>query len=359
MWIWTGIHKLLSPEWMGHISWGILDRAGLPADSLYLVFAGVVAVTELSLGLLACFRPRWAAKLCLVVHVGIVILLSPLFTGMNYSVVPWNLGIAIVGYWILVQVDQTQSESDWHLPFWEKATFALLMLVPLGFYVGWVDRCFCHVMYSGNLPRGLITTQDGPVEIDTYPELGVPFPHERRLFRQYFARTAKHGDKLHIADPRGLLPDQYFVMRQSGPWAISADVFFSDVISESSRRKNNEVYGVGIDDKRSLFAFSQAGVRMLRKTGDSMVYAIAFTPENFDRRLLPFLKDLPNLQQIQLSGTDIQDHDLSKLKTLRLLTGLGLNHTRITDEGLNQLSDLPYLRYVESEGTKITKYGEQ
>ena len=62
MWIWTGTHKFLSPEWMGHLSWTLVNDAGLPPERLYIAFAVLVAATEISLGLLACCRPRWASK---------------------------------------------------------------------------------------------------------------------------------------------------------------------------------------------------------------------------------------------------------------------------------------------------------
>ncbi len=347
MWVWTGIHKLLSPEWMGHVSWTLIDATGLPPDHIYRPFALFVAVTELGLGLLACWRPRWAAKLCVVVHLGIVVFLSPLVTGMNYSVIPWNLAIACIGCWTLVQISRKGATGRWALPRWEWATVATLMLVPSGFYVGWVDRCFCHVMYSDGLPRGLITSQKGTTEIDGYRQLAVPFPRERRLLRLYFARTAKTGDKLHIADPRSMLPNQFFVMRSTGPQQIDAVQFFAI--------KADEVGGTGIDEKQSLFELSRSGIRMLRESEQAMVYAVAFTPQNFDRRLLSSLEGLPNLRQIQFSGTDLQDSDLAKLKTLRLLSGLGLNQTQITDQGLSQLDGLPYLRYIESDGTAITE----
>ena len=58
--------------------------------------------------------------------------------------------------------------------------------------------------------------------------------------------------------------------------------------------------------------------------------------------------------QIQLAGTDVQDHDLSKLSHLRLLTGIGLDRTAITDEGISHLKGLPFLQQIECEGTKVT-----
>ena len=90
-----------------------------------------------------------------------------------------------------------------------------------------------------------------------------------------------------------------------------------------------------------------------------MVYAVAFTPESFQRHFVPMLQGLPNLQQIQFAGTDIRDEDLAQLKTLYLLSGLGLSNTKVTDSGLEYLKELPYLQYVESDGTTISKSVEQ
>ncbi len=347
MWIWTGVHKFLSPNWIGFQSWTLVTQAGLQPEQLYLPFAIVVAASEVGLGVLAWLRPHWAARLCVAVHLGIVVFLSPILAGINYSVIPWNLAIAGVGYLILRQGATGKSQSRATVTRWEQATIAILFIIPAGFYFGWVDRCFCHVMYSGNVPRGLITTADGLEEMTGWGRLAVPFPHERRLFRQYFASTAKPGDKLHVSDPRPLLEDLYFVMRASGPEQIDADQFF--------RWRQDEVAGFGLDRKQSLFALSRAGVKMLSASAEEpLVYAVAFTPENFDRKLLPYLEGLPNLQQIQFADTAIEDNDLRQLISLRLLTGLGLNNTKITDAGLSQLDELPYLQYVETEGTAIT-----
>ena len=53
---------------------------------------------------------------------------------MNYSVVPWNLGIACIGYWVLRQSAPAAANGNLRLPRWEKALLAVLLVVPLGFY---------------------------------------------------------------------------------------------------------------------------------------------------------------------------------------------------------------------------------
>ena len=40
MWIWTGLHKFLSSEWLGHDSWTLVTQAGLPPEHLYLPVCG-------------------------------------------------------------------------------------------------------------------------------------------------------------------------------------------------------------------------------------------------------------------------------------------------------------------------------
>ena len=349
MWIWAGLHKLLSPDWMGSASWWLVARAGWPPDRTYLQFAIAVAASELVLGVLACWRPNWAARLCVAVHLGIVAFMSPFIADTNYSVIPWNIAVAVIGYWIFKTVQQREPVRDFGLPNWELAALVFLLVVPAGFYLGWVDRSFCHVLYSDNLPRGLITNKAGTQRIRRTQALGVPFPNERRLIRQYFERTAAVGDKLHIYEQRPMLDDQFFVMHPSGATEIDEDEFF--------RLRENEVGGIGLDRRRSVFALSRAGVLMKREEPGAMIYTVAFTPENFDTRLLQYLAGLPNLQQIDFSRTPIQDEDLAHLKSLRLLTGLGLNHTQVTDAGLRHLRELPCLQNIESDGTAITGQG--
>ncbi len=350
LWLWAGLHKLLSPDWMGHTSWSLVQQAGLDPEGISRALAIVVAIIELSLGLLTIFRPSWAAKLCVVVHLGIVLFLSPLVAGINESVIPWNIIIVLVGYWVLSQADRDSAAAGQGEQRWQRALLAILLLVPIGFYFGWVDRCFCHVLYSDNLPRGQIIGKEGVARVRGWRRLAVPFPAERRLYLQYFARTAKPGDKMHVYDPRPMLADQYFVMRDLGtttePVAIAADDFFSS--------QPGEVVGIALDRKRSLFALDRAGVQMTRDK-EAMIESIVFTTENFDRRLLRELVGLQNLKHLDLSGTDVQDGDLSELKPLRNLMSLRLKRTRVTTAGLKQVQDLPHLYYVEHESTMATK----
>ena len=356
LWFWAGLHKLLSPDWHTHVSWATSQALGLKADSTYAAVAIVVALSELGLGLLAWFKPRWGAFACPFLHIGILIYLA--IRKWNASVVPWNLAMIVIGSWVLwtayaktiKKADNTANgklakRDGIGMPNWtEKVVFALFMILPIGFYGSWIDRGYSHVLYSNNLPRGLVTKLDESVqEISAWDELSVPFPSERRLFRHYFSLTAKPGEKLHMLEPRIGLDDEYWVMTEQGRKLISKSQFLSG--------GQNVPRGYLRDSSRSIFYLSRAGVRLLKKDGKSMVFAVEFSPENFNIDLLKHFEGLQNVEEIQFRNTSIKDADLKMLKGLRKLAGLGLKDTQITDAGVKILQTIPTLKIVEFDGT--------
>ena len=337
LWLWAGLHKLLSPDWHAHESWNLIERAGLPPENLHLIFVYVVAFTELILGLTAWFRPRWAIALCPLVHIGIAVFLSPLFCSWNYSVIPWNLATGLVGGWIMWRSMQEPKSAAW-----EKTVLAALLVLPWTFYLGVMDHGYSHVLYSGYLPRGCITRTDGShFEIVGWDEIAVPFPKERRLLKAYFVATANTGQKLHIHDPRPMLNDQYFEIKADGLAEISREEFYQ--ASEQSPA------GIGVDSRRSIFRLSQAGTRLLAREAGGPIYAIEINPERFKPQLLEYLAGLPNIEQKQLSGTDVQDDDLDHIVDLPRLQGIGLSNTKVTGLGLRKLKGNPSIKLIEAD----------
>ena len=101
-WLWAGLHKLVSSDWYGHASYLLLRRSGVEdAEDYNLAFAIIVAVSEISVGVLACARPRWATIGCVPMHLGIMLMLSPLALNWNESVLPWNAAMALIGGWVM------------------------------------------------------------------------------------------------------------------------------------------------------------------------------------------------------------------------------------------------------------------
>ena len=255
--------------------------------------------------------------------------------------------MVLIGGWVM-----WTTTDAWPKSAIQRAVVVVWLVFPLGFFVGWVDHGFCGVLYSDSLPRGIITKVEGSERIRGWGDLHVPFPNERRTLRIYFEQSANPGDFLHISDPRFLLNDLYFVLGDDG---VAKEINAHDFYSGAHATKSGPKYGVGLDELRAIFPLRQAGVKMLRESPGMPIFAVAFTPENYDPKLLANLKGLPNIRQVQLSGTEVTDAELEELLSLRMLTGVGLDNTGITDAGLLRLEPLPYLSVVEHEGTSISE----
>ena len=357
LWIWAGVHKLISPDWMSHRSANMTAALGLDVGTFSLIIAITVASSEILVGLLAWFKPRWGAFGCVALHIGIVIYLSPLFRNWNYSVFPWNLATAAIGFWVLWNAETRawfgkQDSAESRRKLLEGMGFALLMVVPTLFYVGWLDHGYAHVLYSDSIPRGLISKQDGSVsEIRAWGELAIPFPNERRLLRQHFGSVGRSGEKLHIRDPRPLLDDLYFEMGEKGPVEISRQAF--------QATEKVAVVGVELDSVRAMFLLRQIDSVFLKRSKESTVYAIQFSPEQFDAKFLRHLAGVSNVEEIEFADTNFTDADLESLPALPRLIGLGLSRTKVTDRGIlllmhSQRKKFPRLKFIVAEETKIS-----
>ena len=346
MWFWAGAHKIFSPEWP-MITRSLLEQANLSADRFAPFIAWLIAFVEISVAILALVRPRAGAISCFFLHVGIVLFMSPFFFDFNASVIPWNLATAVVGcalFWNETQINLATR--------WQKAFAAVFLVLPFGFYGGWVDRGLAFVLYSGNMPRAAMTGKDGRKLLSDWDKLGVPFPREQRHFRSIFSKQGDFGDKLHLFDRRPWSKHRFFLM---GPDQSLLEISRS----EFSRQSPTGVKGIFYDDPLSIFTLQGKGATMLTRVKGGPIYAIEFSPESFDSSVLCHLQGLPNLEQIQLAGCDVVDKDLRHLAGLDALVGIGLSHTSISDRGLLYLSKLGNLRLIEHHGSRITPFGLQ
>ena len=365
MWLWAGTHKLLSPDWLGEVSYYMLlrnefDWGSFHAWDFHYSFAIVVAVAELGLGLIAWRRPRIAAPICFISHLGIAGFL--IFIDWNFSVLPWNFCTAFVGAWLLWTIDKADSSLRLPASKVSQAVVIALLIIPIGFYFGFVRHSLAHVLYSSNFPDAVITTADGARKCEGIKELRVPFPHEKMAFLDLFNLTGRPGQKLAIREYRGGLSNRYFVMdKKNKAREISRDEFMES--------QNETLAGIPFDDRRKLFQLDKAFhvanaglakddpevAKILKRESGQMAWAIQFGPTTFERQWLTLLDGLPNLEQIQLAGCDIADQDLKHLSKLIRLQGIGLSNTGITDAGLKYLEELPLLNYIDRDRTQITQ----
>ena len=342
LWMWAGTHKLLSPDWHGEQSWLLAAQLRLEPAATYRFVAVLIPLYEIVLGVLGVTAPRKAIWLSVPLHLGICIVLSPLLANWNATVIPWNIAIASTGSWLL-----WQARGRWPASPRQTAIAVVLFTFPAGYYIGWVDHSCAFILYSDNLPRGLITNREGSREIETWSELNASFNQERRLLRQYFALSAQAGWKLHVADPRRWLGDEYWMRSTSGQLQrLSIDEFFD--------QQQGSIEGVACDDRRAVFRLAIAGARLLKRQPQAMIYAAEIKPEAYSEELLKLLSGLPNLEQIQLRDCPVTDAHLRNLPRLRKLIGIGLEGTDISDAAIDTLRDQPRLRFVEADRTRIT-----
>ncbi len=345
MWFWAGLHKLLSAEWFTSAGWWVFERLGGTSENSFHIFVWSIALAEITLGVIAIFRPRLAAWFCLAMHVGVVGMLSPWGIAWNYSVIPWNLASGIVGFWILLNsADGFPQENRWRI------AAAAWLLYPLGFYVGWVDHGIGNVLYSAGVPRGLLTASSTSVEIHGWEKINVPFPNERRTLRQFFQRSAAAGDKLHIRDPRNFLGDLFLEKKADGQLQELPREIFVEPNYQNIR-------GALADDLVAVHRLIRAGVRLKARDHQAFVYAAEIPTAVYRPELLTWLHGVPNLEELQLSATAANDTDLKLLIGLHCLKGIGLDDTKVTDDCLETLATFRRLETVQHQDTALSAIG--
>ncbi|HEX2285136.1 MAG TPA: hypothetical protein VHI10_09995 [Mycobacterium sp.] len=201
LWLWAGLHKLLSLGW-------IEGNAVFIAESLGRVeWSGIVAVvvplSEIGLGLTAMWPRLWkvTAVGAVLLHVGVLLTLSPLFGNWNSSVWPWNAAVAVVAPVLFLSQREGAAFGG------SRAVVAVaagLLAYPALFYAGVVDAYVSHNLYTSNVARAQICEGDECSDdaLNTWDELNVPLPPEPRLYRQAFGIVCDSGDVLVITGRR-------------------------------------------------------------------------------------------------------------------------------------------------------------
>jgi hypothetical protein len=206
LWLWAGLHKALSLGWA---SGGALAIAGyLGAPSARLAVAWLVPIIEIGLGLASAVPRAWPVvrRAAVVVHLGILLTLSPLFGGWNHAVWPWNVSLAVAAF-LLFTTGKVAPSGNW-------PAAAILAAYPALFYVGITDAYIAHNLYSTNDASAVVCDPNGHcgrAAFDT-SDIDVPLPQEPRLFRQWFDKVCAPGSTIVITGPHTRLshpPAQY------------------------------------------------------------------------------------------------------------------------------------------------------
>jgi hypothetical protein len=95
------------------------------------------------------------------------------------------------------------------------------------------------------------------------------------------------------------------------------------------------------------------------KSGDKPVIGVSLRHVEVTDAGLKCLKELPQLQLLDLDHTQVSDAGLECLKELTQLQLLDLEHTQVTDAGLANLKGLTKLQSLNLEFTRVTGAGMQ
>jgi hypothetical protein len=77
----------------------------------------------------------------------------------------------------------------------------------------------------------------------------------------------------------------------------------------------------------------------------------------FDSKVFALLKDIQNLQELNLSNVELKDADLANIAGLKNLERLNLSGSTVTDAGLAHLKNLAGLTHLNLFNTKVTDAG--
>jgi hypothetical protein len=202
LWCFAGFNKLLSPGFMNSTAqWMLTGLVTSPPAWLSRNFGYVVVATESGTGLMALFphTRKLSAVVAFGLHMGILLDLS-VGHHWNQSVWPWNAALAFAGF-LLIAPWKEPPFASWRCSCRPivQGLVILILISPLGFYVGITDAYLAHNLYSSNVPTA---TSSAFAPTKTWDVFNVPLPPEHRLFEQWFRLVCKPGDTLSIWDSR-------------------------------------------------------------------------------------------------------------------------------------------------------------
>lgn len=208
LWLWSGLHKLVSPAYLAHAGDLVTQRFTSLPEPLARALALAVAIVEVALAVLALFtrtRPL-ARSLGTAMHLAVLAWLSPLVLDWNPSVWPWNVALAFSA-WILLGGDAPPFAGAWRAaPRWARAAVLFELIAPVGYQAGLWPAPLAHALYCMSTPHATWLHRDGGVShLRDLPELNVFLPGTYHALAAAFRAQAQPGDRLVIVEMRPLL----------------------------------------------------------------------------------------------------------------------------------------------------------
>jgi hypothetical protein len=201
LWVWSGLNKALSVEFMDRTATLLFDNLPFGPSWLRGSFGWMIVVSEAAVGVCLLIAPlrRAGVVLAFLVHGMILLILVP--GRWSVSVWPWSVALpaaAAVLFW------PGSTGPAWPT-LRARLILAALLVLPVGFYVGWVDAYLSHHVYSDTTATALVCRHGAGCSPAPFREPYLPMrtllPPEPRLFVARFDAICRPGDRL-VVYPR-------------------------------------------------------------------------------------------------------------------------------------------------------------
>ena len=204
LWIWSGLNKAMSVEFMERTATLMFDALPLGPSWMRGWFGWLVIVSETAVGVCLLVAPlrRAGVVLAFAVHAMILLVLVP---GLwSVSVWPWNLALPIAAA-VFFWPDPAAPREIGRPALRARLVLAAFLLLPVGFYGGWVDAYLAHHVYSDTAATAVVCRDGQRCTPAPFLAPHVPMrtrlPPEPRLFIAHFAAICRPGDRL-VVYPR-------------------------------------------------------------------------------------------------------------------------------------------------------------
>jgi hypothetical protein len=204
LWIWSGLNKALSIEFTHRTALLLFDNLPFGPSWLRGSFGWLIIVSESAVGLCLLIAPlrRAGVVLAFLVHGMILLVLVP--GGWSVSVWPWNLALPLSAAVLFWPHAAAPPEVVWS-PRRARLVLAALLILPAGFYGGWVDAYLAHHVYSDTGATAVVCSDGAGCSPAPFRAPYVPMrallPPEPRLFAAHFDAICRPGERL-VVYPR-------------------------------------------------------------------------------------------------------------------------------------------------------------
>jgi methylamine utilization protein MauE len=201
LWIWSGLNKALSLDFMERTATLLFDRLPFGPSWLRGWFGWLIIASETAIGVCLLIAPlrRAGVVLAFFVHGMVLLLLVP--SAWSVSVWPWNLALPVAAAVFFWPDPAAPPQPAWPTRR-ARLVLAALLLLPAGFYLGWVDAYLAHHVYSDTTATAVLC-RDGegcsPAPfLDPHLPMRTRLPPEPRLFVAHFDAICRPGDRLAV-----------------------------------------------------------------------------------------------------------------------------------------------------------------